>query len=138
MKRVIHDRVLEVRDDRGAFLFAVESESEQETLHYKLTGAFQNETTFEFADEVMAALSVCMRAACDPTVDRRFAYKNLIFDLLGITYISNATLQAFLGFQNVINRINGAHMMLLNPSAPVLAQIKDTRFEELLDFRTIV
>ncbi|MBR6940795.1 MAG: STAS domain-containing protein [Clostridia bacterium] len=134
-KRKINNNILEIYDEKNTLLLSVREETENDTLIFTLSGIIQNDTTYELTDEVMAALSICRNSVCNnPTCDRK-AYHNFIFDLSGITYISNSALHAFLNFQNVIDELDNAHMALINPSDAVLNQINDTGYDEILDIR---
>lgn len=134
-RRSVKNNILQITDENGSPLFSIEETISGDTLKMALSGKIQNNTAYEFEDEVMAALSVCKNSVCSNPICNRIKCTQYIFNLSNVTYISSMALHSFLEFQNVIDGFEKSSMIILNPSEAVMERLTETGYIDLLDIR---
>ncbi len=134
-KRTVCDNFIDVKDDRGSVIFTVKEELTDDTLMVGLAGSIQTDAVYEFEDEILAALSVCKNSVCSHPVCNRASFRNLVFDLSRVVYISSVALRSFLKFQGIIDEMDNATMTVINPSQPVIERLRETGYTDIIDVR---
>ncbi|MBR4451409.1 MAG: STAS domain-containing protein [Clostridia bacterium] len=129
-KREVSDNFIDIKDERDSVVFTLKEELTDGNLIIGIAGSLQTDAVYEFEDEVLAALSVCDKAA-----NNQAAFRNLTFDLSRISYISSAALRSFLKFQSIIDKYDSMHMSVVNPSAPVMSRLEETGYVDILDIK---
>jgi anti-anti-sigma factor len=127
-KREVSDNFIDIKDERDSVVFTLKEELTDGNLIIGIAGSLQTDAVYEFEDEVLAALSVCDKAA-----NNQAAFRNLTFDLSRISYISSAALRSFLKIQSVVDKYDGMHMSVVNPSASVMSRLEETGYVDILD-----
>ena len=125
-KREITNNFIDIKDEKGNVLFTMKEELSGETLIIGIAGSLGADTVYELEDEVLAALSVCNNSVCSNPICNRISFKNLVFDLSRINYISSSTLRSFLKYDNM-------HMRVINPSESVMSRLEETGYIDILD-----
>lgn len=129
-KREVCDNFMDIKDDKNNVAFTVKEELDGENLIIGLAGSIQAEAVYEFEDEVLAALSVCNNPAV-----KRVIFRNLVFDLSRVAYISSVALRSFLKFQSIIDKYDNMHMAVINPSESVMSRLEETGYVDILDIK---
>ena len=137
-KREVSDNFIDIKDERDSVVFTLKEELTDGNLIIGIAGSLQTDAVYEFEDEVLAALSVCDKAA-----NNQAAFRNLTnycvgtgrLDLSRISYISSAALRSFLKFQSIIDKYDSMHMSVVNPSAPVMSRLEETGYVDILDIK---
>lgn len=132
-KREITNNFIDIKDEKGNVLFTMKEELSGETLIIGIAGSLGADTVYELEDEVLAALSVCNNSVCSNPICNRISFKNLVFDLSRINYISSSTLRSFLKIQGVIDKYDNMHMRVINPSESVMSRLEETGYIDILD-----
>ena len=115
-------------------IFTMKEELSADSLIVGIAGSVQTDAVYEFEDEILAALSVCKNAVCNNPTCNRINFKNLVFDLSRVTYISSAALRSFLKYQGIIDSCE-MHMSIINPSEPVMQRLEETGYIDILDIQ---
>lgn len=116
--RRINDDVLELVGDDGNVMLSIAENIQSGVMEMTLAGELRGETAHEFEDEVMAALSVC------DTI--RISFER-------VTYVAGAALGCLLAVQRIAEERDGARIVIVRPSRPVMEKFGELGFDEILD-----
>ncbi len=114
--RRMNGNTLEVLDEQGNVLLAIEEDFRNNTLSLKLKGVLSEQAAHEFEDELSAAF---------------FACKRIEIDMHETEYISALAMRILLDTQQKAESKN-AVMVLYNLSEPVMQTFVKSGFTELL------
>ena len=114
--REMVDGVLEILLD-GTRVLCIREQMKDDIFYMEAEGEIRNEVAHEFEDELMAAVSVC---------------KKIRLDLSKITYLASGALRSLLSVQQIIDEQEGAEMILVHVSEPVMEALKESGFDEIL------
>ena len=114
--REMVDGVLEILLD-GTRVLCIREQMKDDIFYMEAEGEIRNEVAHEFEDELMAAVSVC---------------RKIRLDLSKITYLASGALRSLLSVQQIIDEQEGAEMILVHVSEPVMEALKESGFEEIL------
>ena len=114
--REMVDGVLEILLD-GTRVLCIREQMKDDIFYMEAEGEIRNEVAHEFEDELMAAVSVC---------------RKIRLDLSKITYLASGALRSLLSVQQIIDEQEGAEMILVHVSEPVMEAIKESGFDEIL------
>ena len=114
--REMVDGVLEILLD-GIRVLCIREQMKDDIFHMEAEGEIRNEVAHEFEDELMAAVSVC---------------RKIRLDLSKITYLASGALRSLLSVQQIIDEQEGAEMILVHVSEPVMEALKESGFDEIL------
>lgn len=119
--RRINNNELEIIGDNDEVILVISETIENNTMNMALRGELRNETAHEFEDEIMAALSVC---------------GTIKIDLSNVTYIAGMAMRCLLSVQQIVDEIDGARMIIIDPSKPVAEMFAQLGFNEILETET--
>ena len=114
--REMVDGVLEILLD-GTRVLCIREQMKDDIFYMEAEGEIRNEVAHEFEDELMAAVSVC---------------RKIRLDLSKITYLDSGALRSLLSVQQIIDEQEGAEMILVHVSEPVMEALKESGFDEIL------
>ncbi|MGO5165468.1 MULTISPECIES: STAS domain-containing protein [unclassified Candidatus Paralachnospira] len=114
--REMVDGVLEILLD-GTRVLCIREQMKDDIFYMEAEGEIRNEVAHEFEDELMAAVSVC---------------RKIRLDLSKITYLASGALRSLLSVQQIIDEQEGAEMILVHVSEPVMEALKESGFDEIL------
>lgn len=114
--REMVDGVLEILLD-GTRVLCIREQMKDDIFYMEAEGEIRNEVAHEFEDELMAAVSVC---------------RKIRLDLSKITYLASGALRSLLSVQQIIDEQEGAEMILVHVSEPVMEVLKESGFDEIL------
>ena len=114
--REMVDGVLEILLD-GTRVLCIREQMKNDIFYMEAEGEIRNEVAHEFEDELMAAVSVC---------------RKIRLDLSKITYLASGALRSLLSVQQIIDEQEGAEMILVHVSEPVMEALKESGFDEIL------
>lgn len=114
--REMVDGVLEILLD-GTRVLCIREQMKGDIFYMEAEGEIRNEVAHEFEDELMAAVSVC---------------RKIRLDLSKITYLASGALRSLLSVQQIIDEQEGAEMILVHVSEPVMEALKESGFDEIL------
>lgn len=114
--RKMVDGVLEILLD-GTRVLCIREQMKDDIFYMEAEGEIRNEVAHEFEDELMAAVSVC---------------RKIRLDLSKITYLASGALRSLLSVQQIIDEQEGAEMILVHVSEPVMEALKESGFDEIL------
>lgn len=114
--REMVDGVLEILLD-GTRVLCIREQMKDDIFYMEAEGEIRNEVAHEFEDELMAAVSVC---------------RKIRLDLSKITYLASGALRSLLSVQQIIDEQEGAEMILVHVSEPVMEALKESGFNEIL------
>ena len=114
--REMVDGVLEILLD-GTRVLCIREQMKDDIFNMEAEGEIRNEVAHEFEDELMAAVSVC---------------RKIRLDLSKITYLASGALRSLLSVQQIIDEQEGAEMILVHVSEPVMEALKESGFDEIL------
>ena len=114
--REMVDGVLEILLD-GTRVLCIREQMRDDIFYMEAEGEIRNEVAHEFEDELMAAVSVC---------------RKIRLDLSKITYLASGALRSLLSVQQIIDEQEGAEMILVHVSEPVMEALKESGFDEIL------
>ena len=114
--REMVDGVLEILLD-GTRVLCIREQMKDDIFYMEAEGEIRNEVAHEFEDELMAAVSVC---------------RKIRLDLSKITYLASGALRSLLSVQQIIDDQEGAEMILVHVSEPVMEALKESGFDEIL------
>ena len=114
--REMVDGVLEILLD-GTRVLCIREQMKDDIFYMEAEGEIRNEVAHEFEDEIMAAVSVC---------------RKIRLDLSKITYLASGALRSLLSVQQIIDEQEGAEMILVHVSEPVMEALKESGFDEIL------
>ena len=114
--REMVDGVLEILLD-GTRVLCIREQMKDDIFYMEAEGEIRNEVAHELEDELMAAVSVC---------------RKIRLDLSKITYLASGALRSFLSVQQIIDEQEGAEMILVHVSEPVMEALKESGFDEIL------
>lgn len=119
--RRINNNELELIGDNDETILIITETIENGTMNMTLRGELRNEASHEFEDETMAALSVC---------------DTIRIDLSNVTYIAGMAMRCLLSVQQIVDDIEGARMIIVNPSKPVTEMFAQLGFNDILEIET--
>lgn len=114
--REMVDGVLEILLD-GTRVLCIREQMKDDIFYMEAEGEIRNEVAHEFEDELMAAVSVC---------------RKIRLDLSKIMYLASGALRSLLSVQQIIDEQEGAEMILIHVSEPVMEALKESGFDEIL------
>ena len=114
--REMVDGVLEILLD-GTRVLCIREQMKDDIFYMEAEGEIRNEVAHEFEDELMAAVSVC---------------RKIRLDLSKITYLASGALRSLLSVQQIIDEQEGAEMILVHVSEPVMEALKESGFYDIL------
>ena len=114
--REMVDGVLEILLD-GTRVLCIREQMKDDIFYMEAEGEIRDEVAHEFEDELMAAVSVC---------------RKIRLDLSKITYLASGALRSLLSVQQIIDEQEGAEMILVHVSEPVMEALKESGFDEIL------
>lgn len=114
--REMVDGVLEILLD-GIRVLCIREQMKDDIFYMEAEGEIRNEVAHELEDELMAAVSVC---------------RKIRLDLSKITYLASGALRSLLSVQQIIDEQEGAEMILVHVSEPVMEALKESGFDEIL------
>ena len=114
--REMVDGVLEILLD-GTRVLCIREQMKDDIFYMEAEGEIRNEVAHEFEDELMAAVSVC---------------RKIRLDLSKITYLASGALRSLLSVQQIIDEQEGAEMIWVQVSEPVMEALKESGFDEIL------
>ena len=101
----------------GTRALCIREQMKDDIFYMEAEGEIRNEVAHEFEDELMAAVSVC---------------RKIRLDLSKITYLASGALRSLLSVQQIIDEQEGAEMILVHVSEPVMEALKESGFDEIL------
>lgn len=116
-KRKMNNGTLQISDAKDNIILSITEKVEDGRMDVTLEGKIQNDVSFEFEDEITAALMVC---------------KNVRLDFSKVTYIASDALDFLLKAQRMVEKNDDSEMVLVKVSAEVMKILKETGFSELL------
>ena len=135
MRRVTNNK-LEALDKKGNLHFYIVEVQNENMLTLFVSGNIINETFYEFDDEMRALLSACQCTLCKNPTCNRVTFNTIILELSEVNYICSEALRALLiKYQRIIDDIEGASMIILNPSEEVYEKLEGLGYLDSLDIR---
>lgn len=119
--RRINNNELELIGDNDETILIITETIENGTMNMTLRGELRNEASHEFEDETMAALSVC---------------NTIRIDFSNVTYIAGMAMRCLLSVQQIVDDIDGARMIIVNPSNAVTEMFNQLGFNDILEIET--
>ena len=117
-KRLIKGHQLLMLNEQDDILLAISETIQDTTMEMAIEGSLTADVSFEFEDELIAAMTVC---------------DNIVIDFKGVTGITSAGLKALLSVQKMIDEMNGKRLALKNISPAVAETFEEVGFDGLFE-----
>jgi len=117
-KRIMKGHQLLMLNEQDDILLAISETIQDSTMEMAIEGSLTADVSFEFEDELIAAMTVC---------------NNIVIDFKDVTGITSAGLKALLSAQKMIDEMNGKRMALKNISPAVAETFEEVGFDGLFE-----
>lgn len=119
--RQVKQNVLEVCKEDAEVIFCMDESWKDEIFEIKLRGSLTNEATYEFEDELLAALLAC---------------RKIEVDFSEVTYLASGAVQALLLAQQITEEQGNATLILKNVSGKACELLQEVGVLNLLTLKT--